>query len=87
VEGLAALGWRVPSPAATFYVWAPAPGGDDVAFAGTLLEEAGVVVVPGSGYGAAGRGYVRLCLTVGEEEIRLALERLAPLADRLAPTP
>jgi LL-diaminopimelate aminotransferase len=65
-------------PHATFYVWAPVPGGDDQAFAAQLLE-AGVVVVPGSGYGEYGRGYVRLCLTVSEQDIDRVIERLAAL--------
>ena len=77
--GLRELGWDVPLPTATFYVWAAVPGGDDKAFASQLLE-AGVVVVPGSGYGRHGQGYVRLCLTVSEEDIARVLERLGNLS-------
>jgi len=77
--GLRELGWDVPFPKATFYVWAPVPGGDDQAFASRLLE-AGVVVVPGSGYGRAGAGYVRICLTVSEANIERVLERLQALS-------
>ncbi len=77
-QGLHAIGWQVPVPKATFYIWAPVPGGDDQGFAANLLE-AGVAVVPGSGYGAMGEGYVRLCLTVSEEAIDRVLERLAAL--------
>ena len=80
--GLRDLGWDVPLPRATFYVWAEAPGGDDRAFAEQLLD-AGVVVVPGSGYGSCGQGYVRMCLTVGEEEIDRVLERLGALSPAL----
>ena len=76
--GLRELGWDVPMPKATFYVWAKAPGGDDQAFASRLLE-AGVVVVPGSGYGKYGKGYVRVCLTVSEEDIDRVLARLRDL--------
>ncbi len=76
--GLRELGWDVPLPRATFYVWAKVPGGDDQAFASRLLE-AGVVVVPGSGYGQHGKGYVRLCLTVSEEDIERVLTRLRQL--------
>ena len=76
--GLRELGWDVPMPKATFYVWAKAPGGDDQAFASRLLE-AGVVVVPGSGYGKYGKGYVRVCLTVSEEDIERVLTRLRDL--------
>ncbi len=77
--GLRELGWDVPMPKATFYVWAKAPGGDDQAFASRLLE-AGVVVVPGSGYGKYGKGYVRVCLTVSEEDIETVLARLRDLS-------
>ena len=77
--GLREIGWDVPMPKATFYVWAKAPGGDDQAFASRLLE-AGVVVVPGSGYGKYGKGYVRVCLTVSEEDIETVLARLRDLS-------
>jgi LL-diaminopimelate aminotransferase len=84
VQGLADLGWRVDPPPATFYVWAPVPGRRSAGeFARLLLEEAHVVVVPGSGYGPAGEGYVRLCLTVSEADIEEALRRLAGLGRRL----
>lgn len=78
VDGLRALGWEVPRPAGTFYVWAPVPEGwTSLELATVLLEEAGVLVTPGSGYGPAGEGYVRLCLTLPTERIREALGRLA----------
>ncbi len=65
VNGLRALGWDVPCPQATFYIWAPVPNGQkSIPFAGRLLEEAGVLVIPGIGYGEHGEGYVRMSLTV-----------------------
>ncbi|MGC8668052.1 MAG: LL-diaminopimelate aminotransferase [Chthonomonadales bacterium] len=65
VNGLRALGWDVPCPQATFYIWAPVPTGEkSIPFAGRLLEEAGVLVIPGIGYGQYGEGYVRMSLTV-----------------------
>jgi len=72
--GLKRLGFDARPPRATFYVWMPVPGGDDVAFATKLIEKAGVLVTPGSGFGQAGRGYVRLVLTQGR--VKEALERL-----------
>jgi LL-diaminopimelate aminotransferase len=64
-NGLNAVGWKVPTPQATFYVWARVPTGQTSAeFARTLLEEASVNVIPGSGYGEYGEGYVRMSLTV-----------------------
>ncbi|MCC6728706.1 MAG: LL-diaminopimelate aminotransferase [Chthonomonadales bacterium] len=65
VDGLNALGWPVPKPRATFYVWAPVPPGEtSMGFARRLLQEAGVLVIPGIGYGEYGEGYVRMSLTV-----------------------
>lgn len=65
VDGLNALGWNIPKPKATFYVWAPVPKGEtSMNFAKRLLEEAGVLVIPGIGYGDCGEGYVRMSLTV-----------------------
>ena len=76
VDGLAALGFEPPTPPATFYVWMPVPGGDDLDFAARLIEQAGVLVTPGSGFGPSGSGYVRLALTLPEERIAEALDRL-----------
>lgn len=65
VDGLNALGWNIPKPKATFYVWAAVPPGRTSAeFARTLLEEASINVIPGSGYGECGEGYIRMSLTV-----------------------
>lgn len=65
VEGLNALGWKVKSPVASLYVWAKIPTGYTSAeFAKLLLQEAGVLVIPGNGYGEYGEGYVRMSLTV-----------------------
>ncbi|MBW1810786.1 MAG: aminotransferase class I/II-fold pyridoxal phosphate-dependent enzyme, partial [Deltaproteobacteria bacterium] len=75
VRGLSELGFRPPSPKATFYVWMPVPGGDDLAFTVRLLEETGVLVTPGSGFGPSGKGYVRFTLTVSEERIGQTLTR------------
>ncbi|MCS6776641.1 MAG: LL-diaminopimelate aminotransferase [Chloroherpetonaceae bacterium] len=64
-DGLNALGWNVRKPDATFYVWARVPGGyTSIEFAKVLLERAGVLVIPGIGYGEHGEGYIRMSLTV-----------------------
>jgi len=75
VEGLAEIGWHMPKPKATCYVWAPVPEGyTSAGMAETLLREAGVLVTPGSAYGEHGEGYVRFSLTVqgGDAEARIA---------------
>ncbi len=85
VSGLRRLGWNVPEPAATFYLWAAVPGGDDLEFVQRLLEEAGVALTPGQGFGQAGAGYARFALTVSEAEIEEALERLAGVLPAMLP--
>ncbi|MBI2154993.1 MAG: LL-diaminopimelate aminotransferase [Candidatus Rokubacteria bacterium] len=80
VRGLRALGWQVDVPKGTFFVWAPVPGGlDSRAFATRLLEEAGVVVTPGVGFGPSGEGFYRIALTVDQARIAEAMERLKRL--------
>jgi LL-diaminopimelate aminotransferase len=81
VDGLNALGWNIPKPKATFYVWASVPAGQtSMGFAKLLLEEAGVLVIPGIGYGECGEGYVRMSLTVlgdkNGERVAEAVERI-----------
>ena len=65
VDGLNALGWKVKKPVASLYIWARVPEGFTSAdFAKLLLQDAGVLVIPGNGYGQYGEGYVRMSLTV-----------------------
>ena len=67
-------------PKATFYVWLPVPPGfTSMAFTTHLLEQAGIVTIPGNGLGTPGEGYVRLALTVPKERLEEALARLARL--------
>ncbi len=77
MEEMKKLGWEFQVPKGAFYIWAKVPGGfTSQSFTSLLLEKAGVVVSPGSGYGRAGEGYVRLALTVGEDRIKEAFERI-----------
>jgi LL-diaminopimelate aminotransferase len=77
---LARLGVEVEPPRGSIYVWAPTPVGirSDV-FSERLLAEAGVVVGSGSAYGEHGEGYVRLSLTVPDERLAEAMERIGRL--------
>jgi len=80
VAGLKQLGWEVDVPKGTFFVWAPVPGGlDSRSFATRLMEEAGVVVTPGVGFGPSGEGFYRIALTVDQARIAEAMERLKGL--------
>lgn len=77
VDGLNSLGWNLEKPKATFYVWAPVPAGHtSESFAELALEQAGVVITPGTGYGEIGAGYFRAALTIGQERIQEAIDRL-----------
>jgi len=78
VAGLNRIGWKVPLPAATFYVWAPVPSEyDSMEFCTLLLGETGIVCTPGTGFGNFGEGFIRMSLTVPQERLDVALERLA----------
>ncbi|HWO70168.1 MAG TPA: LL-diaminopimelate aminotransferase [Actinomycetota bacterium] len=71
------LGWSLKPPLGAIYVWLPVPEGHtSTSFADLLLDEAGVFVAPGSGYGANGEGYVRLSLTVPDDRLEEAMARV-----------
>jgi LL-diaminopimelate aminotransferase len=77
VKGLKELGLSVEMPKATFYVWIEIPKGyTSSEFTSHLLLKAGVVCTPGNGFGAAGEGYVRMALTVGQKRMQEAIERI-----------
>lgn len=77
---LNSLGWRIEPPAATFYVWAPVPpGSDSIGFAAQVLDQAGVVITPGVGFGEHGEGWFRLSVTSPDARLDEALERLSRL--------
>jgi len=78
VAGLRDAGWEIPSPKATMFCWAPIPQGfaSSLEFAMALLEETGVALVPGSGFGARGEGYVRIALVQPAERLAEAVDRI-----------
>ena len=81
LQGLKQIGWDVPMPKATFYVWAKIPlkfsALTSLEFATLLVQEAGVVVSPGSGFGEYGEGFVRFALVEPEPRLREAVRRMA----------
>ncbi|MFQ6091457.1 MAG: LL-diaminopimelate aminotransferase [bacterium] len=77
VDGLTTLGWKVKRPKATFYVWAPVPGGlSSTDWAAQLLDKAAVGAAPGLGFGPSGEGYIRFSLTTERSRIEEAVERV-----------
>ena len=80
VDGLNKMGWQVPRPRGTMFVWAPIPEAframGSLEFSKLLIQEAKVAVSPGIGFGEYGEGYVRFALVENEQRIRQALRGL-----------
>jgi LL-diaminopimelate aminotransferase len=77
VEALRDIGVEVEPPRGTTYIWAPVPEGHTSAsFAELMLEEAAVVVSPGSMYGPNGEGFFRISLTMPDDRIAEAVARI-----------
>jgi LL-diaminopimelate aminotransferase len=77
LEGLKSLGWDVFNSPGTFYVWVKLPrGADSMVFARKMINHAGIVVTPGSGFGTWGEGYIRFALTIPSARIHQAVGRL-----------
>jgi alanine-synthesizing transaminase len=76
LDAFAKAGWALPTPDASMFVWAPLPAGFEamgsLAFSKQLVEQAGVAVAPGAGFGEHGEGFVRLALVENEQRIRQA---------------
>lgn len=70
--------FEVSWPKATYYCFArlKLPDNNDLSFCLRLLEEAGVIVLPGSGFGPSGRGFVRFCFGYTQDEINTAFDAI-----------
>jgi len=80
-EALEEIGWKAEKPSGSFFCWLPVPKGYTSAqFADLVLEQAGVVVAPGHGFGSTGEGYVRLGLLTSEERLKEAIYRIGKLS-------
>ena len=80
VGALQRIGLRVNPPKGAIYVWARVPGGETSAsFTEKVLEEAAVVISPGAAYGPSGEGFVRMSLTVPDDRLNEAADRIAAL--------
>lgn len=78
MEGLKDMGWSINPPKGSFYVWVPVPSGfTSQDFVSKILEETGVVVTPGRGFGEHGEGYFRIALTVDAARMKEAMTRMS----------
>ena len=80
IDGLGKLGWDVPKPGGTMFVWAPIPEAykemDSVEFCSMLVRDCDVALSPGVGFGPGGEGYVRFALIENEQRIAQAMRNL-----------
>ncbi len=77
MEALDKIGLKARKPKATIYVWARVPEGySSASFATHVLDTAGVIVSPGNAYGPSGEGFIRICLSVKDDRLAEALERI-----------
>jgi aspartate/methionine/tyrosine aminotransferase len=80
IKALHRIGWQVPTPTATMYIWAKLPEPwqqDSMKFCTQLVEKTGVAALPGAGFGKAGEGYVRFALVQEPEILEAAVDKIA----------
>ncbi len=80
ITALNQVGWHVPTPAATMYIWAklPAPwSSNSIDFCTHLVETTGVAASPGAGFGKFGEGYVRFALVQEPAILKVAAHKIA----------
>jgi alanine-synthesizing transaminase len=87
VEGLRRIGWQVDPPQAGMFVWAKIPDQwmarmNTMDFAMLLLDQGDVAVSPGSGFGPAGEGYLRMALVENENRLRQAVRQIGRCLER-----
>ena len=80
IDGLSRIGWNIPKPKGTMFVWAPIPEPyaemDSVEFCSTVVRDADVALSPGVGFGPGGEGFVRFALIENEKRIQQAVRNL-----------
>ncbi|MBH8556210.1 LL-diaminopimelate aminotransferase [Nostocaceae cyanobacterium CENA357] len=80
ITALHRIGWQVPTPKATMYIWAKLPSPwnqNSVEFCTELVKQTGVAASPGAGFGKSGEGYVRFALVHEPPLLEIAVERIA----------
>ncbi|MEM9877740.1 MAG: LL-diaminopimelate aminotransferase [Pseudomonadota bacterium] len=90
VESFSRAGWDIPPPPATMFAWAKLPPQcadmGSMEFSKQLLQEAGVAVSPGVGFGEYGEGFVRIALVENEHRIRQAARNIKRFLGQMAPS-
>jgi alanine-synthesizing transaminase len=80
IEGLARIGWEIPKPKGSMFVWAPIPEPyaemDSVEFCSHVVRECEVALSPGVGFGPGGEGFARFALIENEKRINQGLRNL-----------
>lgn len=88
IQGLEELGWSIPKPQATMYVWVPCPPEmTSTDFALSVLQQTGVVVTPGNAFGSGGEGYVRISLIAECDRLGEVLRRFKQAGIGYQPQP
>ncbi|MTJ29796.1 LL-diaminopimelate aminotransferase [Aphanizomenon sp. UHCC 0183] len=80
IKALHRIGWNVPTPEATMYIWAKLPpqwSHNSIEFCTELVKKTGVAASPGVGFGQFGEGYVRFALVQKPEILETAVERIS----------
>lgn len=78
IQGLKEIGWDIPLPKGSMFIWAPIPSHytSSMEFTRDLMHQADVVVVPGISFGSEGEGYVRLALVQNEASMMQAINQI-----------
>jgi LL-diaminopimelate aminotransferase len=84
VEAFRAAGFACDPPKATMYLWIPLPESvPSATFAERLMEDEGVIVLPGSGFGAGGEGFFRISFITSPQRIAEAAKRAGRVLKKL----
>ena len=80
IDGLSRIGWDIPKPKGTMFVWAPIPEPyndlDSVEFCSLMVRECDVALSPGLGFGPGGEGFVRMNFGCPRKTLKEGLERM-----------
>jgi LL-diaminopimelate aminotransferase len=77
LDGLKSIGVEVEPPKGSFFIWAPVPKGyTSSEFVTRVLEQTGVIITPGTAFGPSGEGYFRISLSVPNERLYEAVDRI-----------